>query len=281
MLKMKNYLFEVYATRIKEMLHILVPILLCIVGIKLYLMVLIVSEAHCKLAKGLLATTFDANHDAVREGLFNYSMNFQQELNHLIEKDHIDHRLFIQFIVIIEIPFEILSCLTEVNSFKIKALRSLVEPGKEWMTTDLRVLLLAGLEVFLCDLPELLIYHLCIFLVAYPVAQRPPCFIHPQLTEVVLTAHVARLHLRYSVYDLKHVPDVEEVEELVGSRYNTSLKELVELECRFHAVFQRGALTSSRPIVGVRLKDLSKHRLVMFVIHCQSSKVRPMPFVPG
>lgn len=73
------------------MLHILVPILLSIVCIKLNLMVLITSQANCKLAKGLLATTFDADHDAVGEGLFDYSMNFQQKLNHLIEKDDIYH----------------------------------------------------------------------------------------------------------------------------------------------------------------------------------------------
>ncbi len=127
------------------------------------------------------------------------------------------------------------------------------------MTSDLRVLLLARLEIFLGDLPKLLIDHLGILVVAYPVAQRPPRFIHPKLAKVVVAAHVAWLHFRNSVDYLEHVADVEKVEEFVRRWFHTRLKELVELEGRLHAVFQRGALTCSRPIEGVRLKDLSEH----------------------
>ena len=84
---------------------------------------------------------------------------------------------------------------------------------------------------------------------------------------MILTAHVARLHFRDSMNNFEYVSYIEEVEELVGSWLHTILEELVELKSSLHAILQRGALASSRPVEGIRLKDLSKHRLVVFIIH--------------
>jgi hypothetical protein len=85
MFEVKNDLLKFNTTRIQKVLHILVPIFLCIVRIKLYMVVLVVGEAHCEAAKSLLTAAFYTYHNAVRERLLDDSVNFEQEFHHGIE----------------------------------------------------------------------------------------------------------------------------------------------------------------------------------------------------
>ncbi len=258
MFEVKNDLLKFDTTRIKKMLHILVPIFLCIIRIKLYIVVLVVGEAHCEAAKGLLTTAFYTYHNAVRERLLDDSVNFEQEFDHGIEQNNIDHLFLVKLIIIAQVPFEVLCCLTEMRCFKVQSLRSLVEPAEEWPASDLRILLGPWLEVFLSDSSNFLADDFCIGFIAYPIAQRPPCLVHPQLPKVVVATHVGRLHLCYAVDNLENVANVEEIKEFAWRRLYASFKELIEIKCGFHAVSQRGTLNSRGPVVGVSLQDLSK-----------------------
>jgi hypothetical protein len=129
-----------------------------------------------------------------------------------------------------------MSSLTKVNSLKVKSLRPLIKPRKKWMPTDFRILLLPSFKVFLRNLPNFLINHLSILLIAYPITECPPGLVHPQLPKVILTAHVARLHLCYSMDDLEYVADVEEVQEFIWRWLDFILEKLIELECGLHTV---------------------------------------------
>ncbi len=97
------------------------------------------------------------------------------------------------------------------------------------MPTDFRILLLTRFEVFLSYLSEFLIYHFGIFSIAYSITQSPPCFIHPQLSKMIVATHIARFYLRYSMNDLEYMSYVEEIQELIRRRLHTLLEKLIEL----------------------------------------------------